>query len=118
MKDPGNGDLAKLFLSLIGNKFTIEEAKERSSLEIEEIAELISIPGSDTFFSKDSDEELKIYCNYEWISENISEKVNLREKEKTDLKDTIEDKIYSDKILNNKVNFIKSNLAQIDKNIL
>ena len=33
-------------------------------------------------------------------------------------KETIEDKIYSDKILNNKVNFIKSNLAKIDKNIL
>ena len=33
-------------------------------------------------------------------------------------KETIEDKINSDKILNNKVNFIKSNLAKIDKNIL
>ena len=62
---------------------------------------MISIPESDSFFSRDSDrrrrrrgdEELKIYCNYGWISENISDKVNLREKEKTDLKDTIEDKI-------------------------
>ena len=33
-------------------------------------------------------------------------------------KEIIEDKINSDKILNNKVNFIKSNLAKIDKNIL
>ena len=33
-------------------------------------------------------------------------------------KKTIKDKINSDKILNNKVNFIKSNLAKIDKNIL
>jgi len=33
-------------------------------------------------------------------------------------KETIEDKINNDKILNNKVNFIKSNLAKIDKNIL
>ena len=33
-------------------------------------------------------------------------------------KETIEDKISSDKILNNKVNFIKLNLAKIDKNIL
>ena len=33
-------------------------------------------------------------------------------------KGTIDDKINSDKILNNKVNFIKSNLAKIDKNIL
>ena len=31
---------------------------------------------------------------------------------------TIEDKINSDKVLNNKVNFIKFNLAKIDKNIL
>ena len=33
-------------------------------------------------------------------------------------KDTIEVKINSDKILNNKVNFIKLNIAKIDKNIL
>ena len=33
-------------------------------------------------------------------------------------KEAIEDKINSDKILNNKVKFIKSNLAKIDKNIL
>ena len=33
-------------------------------------------------------------------------------------KETIEDKINSDKILKNKVNFIKTNLAKIDKNIL
>ena len=33
-------------------------------------------------------------------------------------KETIKDKINSDKILNNKVNFIKLNLAKIDKNIL
>ena len=33
-------------------------------------------------------------------------------------KETIESKIKSDKILSNKVNFIKLNLARIDKNIL
>ena len=33
-------------------------------------------------------------------------------------KKTIEDKIGNDKILSNKVNFIKLNLAKIDKNIL
>ena len=33
-------------------------------------------------------------------------------------REKIEDKINSDKTLNNKVNFIKSNLAKIDKNIL
>ena len=33
-------------------------------------------------------------------------------------KETIEDKINTDKILSNKVNFIKLNLSKIDKNIL
>ena len=33
-------------------------------------------------------------------------------------KEAVEDKIKSDIILNNKVNFIKLNLAKIDKNIL
>ena len=51
------------------------------------------MPGSDTFFSKESGEELKIYCNYAWITENINEKVNLRDKEKKDLARTIEKEI-------------------------
>ena len=42
---------------------------------------------------KDSKEELKIHCKYNWISENIGEKTSLRDKEKKDLTKTIEDKI-------------------------
>ena len=39
-------------------------------MDIEEIAELISKPDSEIFFMKDSKEELKIHCKYNWISEN------------------------------------------------
>ena len=85
LKEPGSENLGRLFLSLIGAKYTIEQAKERTNLSIEEIAELISMPGSDTFFSKESGKELRIYCNYGWITENISENVNLRGNEKKDL---------------------------------
>ena len=52
MKDPGNGDLAILFLSLIGGKYTMDQAKERSGLTVEKIAEIISMPNSEIFFSK------------------------------------------------------------------
>ena len=42
---------------------------------------------------KDFKDELKIHCKYNWISENISEKTSLRDKEQKDLTKTIEDKI-------------------------
>ena len=55
LKEPGDGDLGKLFLSIIGDKYTILEAKERSNLDLEKIAELISIPGSENFFEKENE---------------------------------------------------------------
>ena len=36
---------------------------------------------------------MKIYCKYDWISKNISEKVNLRNKEKDELANLIEKKL-------------------------
>ena len=93
MKDPGNGDLAKLFLSLIGSKYSIDKAKERSGLSIEKIAEIISIPNSDIFFEKKTKDELKISCRYDWLIDNISKKVKFRNKENEDFKRIIKKNI-------------------------
>ena len=93
LKEPGDGDLGKLFLSIIGDKYTILEAKERSNLDIEKIAELISIPGSENFFEKENEDELKIICKYDWIAKNISENISLRRKEKNELAVIIEEKM-------------------------
>ena len=93
MKDPGNGDLAKLFLSLIGSKHSIDKAKERSGLSIEKIAEIISIPNSDIFFEKKTKDELKISCRYDWLIDNISKKVKFRNKENEDFKKIIKKNI-------------------------
>ena len=57
------------------------EANKRSKLDIEKIAELISIPGSEDFFKKENENELKIQCKYGWIAKGISKKVSLRSKE-------------------------------------
>jgi len=51
------------------------------------------LPNSDDFFCKETDKELKIYCNYNWIPNNIIETVKLREKEAKDFTKTIEGKL-------------------------
>ena len=75
MKEPGNDELAQLFISVIGNEFTVEEASEKSELSIEKVAELISDQNSLKFFKKEGEDELKISCNYSWISKNLSKKM-------------------------------------------
>jgi hypothetical protein len=82
-----------LFFSIIGDKYTILEAKERSNLDIEKIAELISTPDSENFFGKENEDGLKIYCKYDWISKNILERVSLRNKEMDELANVIEEKL-------------------------
>lgn len=67
------------------------EANKRSKLDIEKIAELISIPGSEDFFKKKNEDELKIQCKYGWIAKGISEKVSLRSKEIDELTNIIEE---------------------------
>ena len=67
------------------------EANKRSKLDIEKIAELISIPGSEGFFKKENEDELKIQCKYGWIAKGISEKVSLRSKEIDELTNIIEE---------------------------
>ena len=52
MKEPGNDELAQLFISLIGNELTNEEASEISELSIEKVAELISEQDSLKFLKK------------------------------------------------------------------
>ncbi len=44
----------------------------------EKIAILISRPESVFFFEKNTGEKLEIGCKYDWISQNISQKVNFR----------------------------------------
>jgi hypothetical protein len=81
LKEPGDGDLGRLFLTLIEDSTTIEEASNKSGLSVEDIAALISSPGADSFFEKKGENELEICCKYSWIAQNISRKVKLREGE-------------------------------------
>jgi|TARA_B110000438_G_scaffold254493_1_gene260768 hypothetical protein len=81
MKEPGKGEVAQLFISLIGKKLTIEEVSKESELSVEQVAELISDQESLRFFKKEGEQELKISCDYSWISVNLSKKIKLRTKE-------------------------------------
>ena len=58
----------------------------------EEIATLISGPETDFFFERKDGEELEICCKYDWIAQNISQKVNFREGETEILANILETK--------------------------
>ena len=58
----------------------MDQAKKRSNLNTEKIAEIISIPNSEIFFEKKTKDELQISCKYDWLVNNITEKVKLRNK--------------------------------------
>ena len=58
----------------------------------EEIATLISGPEADFFFERKGGEELGICCKYDWIAQNISQKVNFREGETEILANILETK--------------------------
>ena len=92
MNEPGNGELAQLFISLIGKKVIIEEAADISELDIERIAELISDQDTLQFFKKEGDKELKIYCDYSWVSRNLSKKIRIRSKEINEIDQIMETK--------------------------
>ena len=66
---------------MIEDSTTIEEASNKSGLSVEDIASLISGPGADSFFEKKGEDELEICCKYSWVTQNISQKVKLREGE-------------------------------------
>mgnify|MGYP001292792119 CR=1 FL=1 len=92
MKEPGKGELAQLFISIIGKEVTIEETSEISGLEIERIAELISSQDSLKFFNKKGKKELKICCDYSWVSRNLSQKIKLRTREIDEIDDIMKTK--------------------------
>jgi len=92
VNEPGNGELAQLFISLIGKKVIIEEAADISELDIERIAELISDQDTLQFFKKEGDKELKIYCDYSWVSRNLSKKIRIRSKEINEIDQIMETK--------------------------
>jgi hypothetical protein len=92
MKEPGKGEVAQLFISIIGKELTIEETSNEAKLSIDKVAELISNQESLIFFKKEGDIELKISCDYSWISKNLSKKINLRSKEIDEINTIMETK--------------------------
>lgn len=92
MNEPGNGELAQLFITLIGKEVTIEEAADISELDIDRIAELISDQDTLQFFKKKGDKELKLYCDYSWVSRNLSKKIRIRSKEIKEIDQIMETK--------------------------
>ena len=92
MNEPGNGELAQLFITLIGKEVTIEEAADISELDIDRIAELISDQDTLQFFKKKGDKELKLYCDYSWVSRNLSKKIRIRSKEIKEINQIMETK--------------------------
>ena len=70
----------------------MEQAAEISGLDIEKIAEIISSPVSQQFFTRNNDDDLIISCRYDWFLDNLVKKINLRKDEENILKDIIYEK--------------------------
>jgi len=82
-----------LFLSILNSKYNIEECIKRSKLTAEEISNLISIPKFQRYFKKETENELLLSCETNWISEELSENIRISNSEKKILQETIKEKI-------------------------
>ena len=71
-----------LFLSILNSKYNIEECIKRSKLTAEEISNLISIPKFQKYFKKETEKELLLSCETNWISEELSENIRISKSEK------------------------------------
>ena len=84
-----------LFLSILNSKYTIEECIERSKLTSEEISNLISIPEFQKYFKKETENELLLSCEINWIGEELSEDIRISKSEKKILQENMKEKIIS-----------------------
>ena len=82
-----------LFLSILNSKYNIEECIKRSKLTAEEISNLISIPKFQKYFKKETEKELLLSCETNWISEELSENIRISKSEKKILQENIKEKI-------------------------
>ena len=82
-----------LFLSILNSKYNIEECIKRSKLTAEEISNLISIPKFQKYFKKETENELLLSCETNWISEELSGNIRISNSEKKILQETIKEKI-------------------------
>ena len=82
-----------LFLSILNSKVNIEECIKRSQLTADEISNIISIPKFQKYFKKETENELLISCETDWISDNIAEHINISKSEHEILQKTIKEKL-------------------------
>ena len=82
-----------LFLSILNSKINIEECIKRSQLTADEISNIISIPKFQKYFKKETENELLLSCETNWISDNIAEHINISKSEHEILQKTIKEKL-------------------------
>ena len=82
-----------LFLSILNSKYNIEQCIKRSELTAEEISNLISIPKFQKYFKKETESELLLSCETDWISEELSRNIRISKSEEKILHETIKENI-------------------------
>jgi len=85
-------DVGILFLSILNSKINIEECIERSKLTAEEISNIISIPKYQKYFKKETENELLLSCETNWISKDIAEHINISKLENEILKEAVKER--------------------------
>ena len=92
MIDQNEKNIGILFLSILNSKISIEECMEKSSLSAEEISHIISIPKYQKYLKKNTENELFLSCETDWISEEIANHISISKSEKKILKESIKEK--------------------------
>jgi len=90
--DQNEKNIGILFLSILNSKISIEECMEKSSLSAEEISHIISIPKYQKYLKKNTENELFLSCETDWISEEIANHISISKSEKKILKESIKEK--------------------------
>jgi len=80
-----------LFLGILNSKINIEECIERSKLTAEEISNIISIPKYQKYFKKETEKELLLSCETNWISNHIAEHISISKSENEILKEALKE---------------------------
>ncbi len=93
MSNDNEKNVGILFLSILNSKYNIEQCIKRSELTAEEISNLISIPKFQKYFRKETENELLLSCETDWISEELSKNIRINKSEKKILHETIKEKI-------------------------
>ena len=84
-----------LFLSLLNSKLKIEDCIQKSNLSAEDISLCISSPKFQNYFDTENNRDFLISCNFDWITKDISNIINISKSEYKIIENTVNEKLVN-----------------------